>query len=96
MDKNIAEFIQSYGISNLELQDILNLAPMMEVITFDEFMQNTAVLVYYGYPKSDLDFLLLSNPNLFVGNPDDLKRDLIELKKQGDIEVILKQDPYII
>lgn len=96
MDKKIIEFIQSYGISKLELQDILNMAPRMDVITFDDFMQNVASFVFYGYPKSELDFLLLSNPNLFIGNTNALKEKLVKLKELGDIEEILKENPYVI
>lgn len=97
MNKNIINFIKKYDISILELKDIVNIAPMMDVLNYEEFMENVQVLTKYGYPKEDMDVLLLANPNLFVGSPKDLEKDLLKLKTEyGDIEEILKGNPLII
>ena len=97
MNKNIINFIKKYDISILELKDIVNIAPMMDVLNYEEFMENVQVLTKYGYPKEDMDVLLLANPNLFVGSPKDLEKDLLKLKTEyGDIEEILKENPLII
>ncbi len=97
MNRNIINFIKKYDISILEINDIVNIAPMMDVLSYDEFMENVSLFTKYGYPEEDLDVLLLANPNLFVGSPKDLEEDLLKLKNEyGDIEEILKQDPYII
>lgn len=97
MDNKIIKFIKKYDISDLEIQDIINIAPMLEVTTYDEFVANCKLLVEYGYPQEDLDVLLLANPNLFARSYKDLKQDLIDLStKYEDIEEILKQDPTII
>ena len=97
MNKKIYDTLKDYEISELEIKDILNLSPMMDVITYEEFIENCYVLVRNGYPQSDLDVLIMSNPKLFVGSPKDLEEDLIKLKKEyGDIEEILKDNPNII
>lgn len=97
MDERIISFIKKYKISNSEIDSMLVGAPMLDVINYDEFVDNCKLLIQYGYPKSDLDFLMLSNPNIFTMSFDDLKNDLKKLiKKYGDIEQILKQDPTII
>lgn len=97
MDNKITDFIKKYNISNLEINSMLTVAPMLDIINYDEFVDNCKLLIKYGYPKYDLDFLMLSNPNIFVMNNSDLKNDLDKLKKQyNDIEEILKQDPTII
>lgn len=97
MNKNIINFIKKYDISILELKDIVNIAPMMDVLNYEEFMENVQVLTKYGYPKEDMDVLLLANPNLFVGSPKDLEKDLLKLKTEyGDIEEPLKNNPLII
>lgn len=97
MNKNIINFIKKYDISILELKDIVNIAPMMDVLNYEEFMENVQVLTKYGYPKEDMDVLLLANPNLFVGSPKDLEKDLLKLKTEyGDIEEALKNNPLII
>ena len=97
MDERIISFIKKYKISNSEIDSMLVGAPMLDAINYDEFVDNCKLLIQYGYPKSDLDFLMLSNPNIFTMSFDDLKNDLKKLiKKYGDIEQILKQDPTII
>lgn len=97
MDEKIIKFIKKYDISDLEIGDIINIAPMLEVTTYNEFISNCKLLVEYGYPREELDFLLLANPNIFARSNKDLKEDLINLSvKYEDIEEILKQNPTII
>ena len=66
MDKQIINFIKKYDISDLEIEDILNIAPMMDVLSYQEFLENCRLLHEYGYPEADIDILLLANPNIFV------------------------------
>ena len=97
MDKEIVKVLKGYKISNLEINDMLMVAPMLEYCEYEEFVKCCMLLTEYGYPKTDLDFLFLANPNMFVRGPKDLKADLDKLRlKQEDIESILKQDPNII
>lgn len=97
MDKKIIDFLKEFDISSSERDVIVKTAPMLDVITSQEFAQNCALLVKYGYPKIDLDILLLSNPNIFVMSPEDLENSLKTLKKKyDDIEEILKFNPTII
>ena len=97
MDKKIVEFLKKYDISDNEIKDIITIAPMMDVVKYCELVENCIVLTKFGYPKSELDFLLLSNPNIFVKSSFDLEKELMSLKKQyGDIEIILKNNPTII
>ena len=87
MNAEIIKFIKKCGISELEIEDMLNIAPMLEVQSYDEFIENCALLAEFGYPKIDLDVLLLSNPNIFAISKKDLEAELKELKsKYGDIE----------
>lgn len=97
MDEKIVKFIKKYDILDLEIKDMVNIAPMMEVTTYDEFIANCKLLAEYGYPQEDLDMLLLANPNIFARSYKDLKADLANLSRMyKDIEEILKQDPTII
>ena len=97
MDERIVEFVKKYEISDLEINDMLAISPMLEVQTFEDFMENATLLVSFGYPESDLDVLLLANPYLFVMSASDLNEELLALKKKGfDIEEILKENPIII
>lgn len=97
MDKKIIDFIKSYNITDLEIEDMKSISVLLDVTTFEEFMTNASLLIEYGYPKSDLDVLLLNNPYIFTESASVLKSDLESLKsKYGDIEEILKEDPTII
>ena len=79
MEKQIINFIKKYDISDLEIADILNIAPMMDVLSWQEFIDNCLLLEEYGYPILDIDVLLLANPNIFVRSYKDLKDDLEKL-----------------
>ena len=97
MDIQIVKFIKKYKISDLEIKDIINSAPMLEYTTYNEFVANCKLLIGYGYPQEDLDVLLLSNPKIFARSYKDLGNDLEELiTKYDDIEEILKENPTII
>ena len=97
MEDRIINFIKKYNISNSEIDSMLAAAPMLEETSYTEFVDNCKLLIKYGYPKYDLDFLMLANPNIFAMTNSDLKNDLNKLKKEyNDIEEILKQDPTII
>lgn len=97
MDIQIVNFIKKYKITNLEIQDMINAAPMLEYTLYNEFIANCKLLVRYGYPAEDLDLLFLSNPKIFARSYIDLNKDLTRLDEMyDDIEEILKQDPTII
>ena len=97
MDIQIVNFMKKYDISDLEIQDLSNNAPMLKYSTYNEFIANCKLLVDYGYPKEDLDILLLANPKIFARAYSNLEKDLIFLSdKYEDIEMILKQNPTII
>ena len=81
----------------MEIKDIEMVAPIIDELTFDEFAQNCKLLIKYGYPKCDLDFLINANPNIFVLSSKDLEEDLKSLAKQYDnIELALKNNPFLI
>lgn len=97
VDARIVDVLKQYRLTDSEIEDMRTIAPMLDVTTFEEFTANCKVLVKYGYPKSDLDYLFLANPNLFVVSPEDLDTDLKELSANcDDIEMALKTDPALI
>ena len=94
MDAKIINVLKQYQLADSEIEDMRTIAPMLDVTTFEEFTENCKVLVKYGYPKSDLDYLFLANPNLFVVSAEELDADLKKLSaKCDDIEMVLKTDP---
>lgn len=97
MDSKIIEFIKNYKISDLEINNMINIAPMLKYATYNEFINNCKLLIEYGYPQEDLDLLMLANPKIFARSYKDLMDDLKELSQEyDDIEEILKENPTII
>lgn len=97
MDKKIVDFIKNYHISSIELEDIKTISPLLDIINYDQFIENCNILQSFGYPKSDLDILLMGNPNIFVEQPNVLRNSLKNLTlKYKDLEQTLKENPNII
>ena len=97
MDKRIISFLQNYDMFWEEIENLLKISPMLDMLEYDEFIKNCSILINYGYPKSDLDALILANPNIFIKSPMELDKEMAILKqKYEDIEEILKNNPFII
>lgn len=97
MDSKIIEVLKQYKLTDAEIADMLAIAPMLAATSFQEFTANCRLLVKFGYPQSDLDFLFLANPNLFVVATQDLEADLKKLVSTcDDLEVALKENPFLI
>ena len=97
MDKKIVKFLKGFKISDLEIKDIINISPMIDAIDYAEFADNCKLLIKYGYPDVDLDYLILSNPSIFSRSSSDLEEDLKKLSiKYNDIEEALKSNPFLI
>lgn len=97
MNKSLKKFLEDLNLSNNEIKDLQNISPMISLISCETFLINCKLLTNYGYPEADLDFLILSNPNIFTRSNTDLKSDLENLSKRyDDIEKALKNNPYII
>ena len=97
MDSKILKVLKSYKLSDAEIRDVLNLCPMLDVVSSEEFAQNCMVLIEQGFPKSEFEFLFLSNPSIFARSSKDLEEDLKKLKaKHLDVEDALKKNPFAI
>lgn len=97
MDKKLRQLLLELNLIEIEIEDLKNIAPMIETISYEDFTSNCKLLMDFGYPMEDLDSLILANPNIFVRSEKDLKSDLVTLKNRyGDIEESIKNDPFII
>lgn len=97
MQKELKNFLLRLDLTNGEIESIEMIAPMFEVVTFEEFIENMMLFIQYGYPEEDISSLLLVNPNIFILSTESLKRELEKIKKKyGDVEEVFKKDPFII
>ncbi len=97
MQQELKNYLLRLELTDSEIESILNMAPMFEVITLKEFIEDMMVLIKYGYPEEDISALLLINPNIFVLTKTNLDNQLKEIKQKfGDIERALKENPFLI
>ena len=90
-------FFQEFLLDNSEIQSVINMFPMIEHTSADKMAQNCKLVVEYGYPRTELSFLVLSNPGFLVYDKDSLKQVLINLTKDdADLEELLNQNPYLL
>ena len=91
MEKKIVQLLKTYSLDDCEIADMLEIAPMLEYVSYEDFVGSCRLLVEYGYPKSDLDVLFMLNPNIFAMSQRDLECELKKLEKScGNIEEALK------
>ncbi len=97
MDKKLFDFLKNLGFENGDINNLINIAPMLEYASFEEALENIKVLDEVGYPKLDIDFIIAVNPNFLCRDTEDLKSDIKKvLDTVDDFETALKNDPYLI
>lgn len=97
MQKQLKNFLLKLDLTEDEIKSIEEIAPMFEVTTLKEFIDDMMLLIEYGYPEEDISSLLLANPNIFVLSAESLRKELDKIKeKNGDVEEALKEDPFLI
>lgn len=97
MNNELLKQLYRLGLTENEVEDILSIAPEFKNLSVENFKNNCEMLVKFGYPKIDLDALLLANPNIFTHSEDELSTQLEDLLAEtGDIEEALKVNPFVI
>lgn len=97
MNDELLKQIYHLGLTETETNEILSLAPELEELSPSNFKNNCNLFVEFGFPKIDLDTLLLANPKIFAMHEDELRQQLEDLLEQtGDIEEALKTNPFSI
>ena len=97
MDEELVNYLINLELEPIEIKSLVNIAPLFEDLTLEEFLDSENLLIKYGYPKEDISALLLANPSIFTIDSYFLEDELKKIKKQtGDVEEALKNDPYII
>lgn len=97
MNSELLKQIYHLGLTETEVEEILSLAPELEQLSPSSFTKNCKTFVEFGFPKIELDTLLLANPNLFTIDEEELRQHLEDLLDQtGDIEEALKTNHFSI
>ena len=95
--ENIKDLLKSLDITRENYLELLEICPGLEIADEDKMMQCVNLVVKYGYPKEDLDSLILINPSFLMWDPKDLDNRLKHIMLICDnLETKLKEDPYLI
>jgi len=95
--ENIKDLLKSLDVTEEDYMELLQICPGLEIADNDKMMACVDVVVKYGYPKEDLDSLILINPSFLMWEPKDLENRIKHIMLICDnLEDKLKEDPYII
>lgn len=94
MDNNLYTYLKSLDLQDEDIEVLLCQCPNLDFIDGNNALLCADVLIQAGYPKEDIDSLICINPRILTYNPEELKIKLSSLS--GDIEQILKYNPFII
>ena len=94
MEINVLTLLKPYDIDEEDFNDMKSAYEGIEFLDAERVLKNLMVLEQFGFPKSDINILLLSNPKILAYNPKILAEKLMLLG--GDIETKLKSNPFLI
>lgn len=97
MDKIIYDFLKELKFDDGEIETLVSIAPTLEELSVAEAEENMNAVISFGYPVSDITYLISQNPGFLCRNITDLVNNLKAITLQySDVEEALKNDPYLI
>lgn len=94
MDKKLEMYLKSLFFDEEDIENFEILCPALEFISSENAFKCIKAVVNSGFPESEIDSLIFSNPGFLTKNPEEIKKILS--KVSGDIEEILKANPDLI
>ena len=94
MENELKLYLKTLDIADSEIEEMESICPGLEFVDSFSALENLKILIDAGYPECDLDSILYINPGILLYSTDYLKDKISSLN--GDIETILKNDPYAI
>lgn len=94
MDKELKDLLNKLTIDDEDIEQLIAICPGLEVVDWDKAGACIKIVVESGYPMSDISSLIYINPSFMLYEPRDLKIKIDAL--DGDIEELLKIDPFLI
>ena len=94
MDKELKKYLINLGFSEKQISQMCLTYPSLKLVTYEQAMENIDILSYYGYPVEDIDSLIQANPLFIIVEPNFLEEILNDI--DGEVESVLKNDPFVI
>ncbi len=96
MEKFVYEFLKELKFDDGEIATLVSINPVLEELSVKEVEENLNAVISFGYPVEDITYLISQNPGFLSRNITDLVLDLKYIALQGDVEELLKNDPFLI
>ena len=97
MEQDKLTFFKNFRYTDIEIQSIINTCNDIEHTPTTQMADNCRILVENGYPRTELDFLILTNPRFLTYAPEYLKNILAEHKKAGlSLEELINENPFVL
>lgn len=94
MEATLFKFLRKIGLNENDIKFICESFPELEEISSEIAIDNAKLVVDYGFPLKDLNWLILINPSFLFADYDELADILDDF---GDnVEQILKKNPLLI
>ncbi|MBR2909866.1 MAG: hypothetical protein IKC11_05975 [Clostridia bacterium] len=94
MENNTKNILSLYGITDEDYEDILTICPGLQIVDTERIIKNISLVEQFGFPKFDMDSLILTNPDFLLSDPEELAKTLLKLGT--NIESKLKENPFLI
>ena len=94
MEKSVYNFFTKLGLDDEDINFIKSSYPELDTFSKEKILGNAKLVVDYGYPAEDLEFLVLINPGFLISNTEVLEEILLDLG--SNVAEALKQDPFLI
>ena len=94
MNKEIYELLKKCDLLDEEIKNCFEICPGLDIVDYSKARNCVIALIERGYPSDDVGLLLAVNPAILLYNPKTLATKLADIN--GNIEEVLKNDPFII
>ena len=94
MDKELIKFLNKLTIQKEDIQGLVDICPGLDIIDAQRAKNNVKLLVDAGFPLADVSSIIYVNPGFLCNDPERTRQILLSV--DGDIEEILKYDPYLL
>ena len=94
MDKKLYNYLLKIGFENEDVDMLLTICPSINIVAGEKALLCLFAVIERGFPEEDIDSLISLNPGIMLYNLSDLRTKLKNI--DGDIEKILKNNPFIL
>jgi len=94
MESALFQFLVRVGLNDDDIDFICNSFPELDNIDSEDAIENARLVVDYGFPIDELEWLILINPSFLINSPMLLEEILQKLG--NNVESELKKNPFII